>query len=160
MKRFLVLQVLILASLLLGGCAGTSLRVQTAYQPDYGDKLTYVVVPKVEVSDEALSILRQELDSQLQSKGLLAASPTEARKSVEISITNYYMRHGATRALVGIMAGADNMQSSVQVKDRKTLAVVGEFAVESKNPSAWGTSRGMIMEHADKIVEYLRSGRR
>jgi hypothetical protein len=57
------------------------------------------------------------------------------------------------------MAGADNMQSSVQVKDRKTQAVVGEFAVESKNPTAMGTSRGMIIEHADKIVEYLTSGR-
>jgi hypothetical protein len=158
MKR-LALQGFVLASLLLGGCAGTALRVQSAYQPASGDKLTYVVVPKVEVSDEALSILRQELDSQLQAKGLLAANPAEARKSVEISITNYYMRHGATRALVGVMAGADNMQSSVQVKDRKTQTVVGEFAVESKNPSAWGTSRGMIMEHADKIVEYLRSGR-
>jgi hypothetical protein len=158
MKR-LILQSFLLASLLLSGCAGTAMRVQTAYQPASGDKLTYVVVPKVEVSDEALSILRQQLDSKLQGSGLLAASPAEARKSVEISITNYYMRHGATRALVGVMAGADNMQSSVQVKDRKTQAVVGEFAVESKNPTAMGTSRGMIIEHADKIVEYLTSGR-
>jgi Domain of unknown function (DUF4410) len=158
MKR-LALQGFVLASLLLSGCAGTALRVQSAYQPASGDKITYAIFPKVEVSDEALSILRQELDSQLQGKGLLAANPTEARKSVEISITNYYMRHGATRALVGIMAGADNMQSSVQVKDRTTQVVVGEFAVESKNPTAWGTSRAMIMEHADKIVEYLTSGR-
>jgi len=158
MKR-IVLQGFVLTSLLLGGCAGTALRVQSAYQPASGDKLTYVVVPKVEVSDEGLSILRQELDSQLQGKGLLAASPVEAKKSVEISITNYRMRHGAARALVGVMAGTDNMQSSVQVKDRKTQAVVGEFAVESKNPTAWGTSRGMITEHAGRIVEYLTSGR-
>ena len=158
MKRIALLG-FVLASLLLGGCAGTALRVQSAYQPASGDKLTYVVVPKVELSDEALSILRQELDSQLRGSGLLAANPAEARKSVEISITNYYMRHGATRAMVGIMAGADNMQSSVQVKDRRTQAVVGEFAVESKNTTAWGTSRGLIVDHANKIVEYLRSGR-
>jgi hypothetical protein len=68
------------------------------------------------------------------------------------------MRHGATRALVGVMAGADNMQSSVQVRDKKSQAVVGEFFVESKNPTAMGTSRGMIVEHANKIVQYLRSG--
>jgi len=132
--------------------------VQTAYQPTPGDKVTYAVVPKVQVSEEALSILRQELESQLQGSGLLAANSGEARKNVEISITNYYMRHGATRALVGVMAGADNMQSSVQVRDKKSQAVVGEFFVESKNPTAMGTSRGMIVEHANKIVQYLKSG--
>jgi len=157
MKRLLV-QGVVVASLLLGGCAGTALRVQTAYQPTPGDKVTYAVVPKVQVSEEALSILRQELESQLQGSGLLAANSGEARKNVEISITNYYMRHGATRALVGVMAGADNMQSSVQVRDKKSQAVVGEFFVESKNPTAMGTSRGMIVEHANKIVQYLKSG--
>jgi hypothetical protein len=134
------------------------MRVQTAYLPTSGDKLTYAVVPKVPVSEEALSILRQELNSQLRGSGLLAANPEEARKNVEISITNYYMRHGATRALVGVMAGADNMQSSVQVRDTKSQAVVGEFSIESTNPTALGTSRGMIVEHANKIVQYLRSG--
>src|SRR6266511_1449358 len=93
MKRLLV-QGVVVASLLLGGCAGTALRVQTAYQPTLGEKLTYAVVPKVQVSEEALSILRQELDSQLQGSGLLAATSGEARKNVEISVTNYYMRHG------------------------------------------------------------------
>jgi hypothetical protein len=157
MKRLLA-QGLLVVSLLLGGCAGTGLRVQTAYQPAPGDKLSYAVVPKVQVSEEALSILRQELDSQLRGGGLLAANPAEARKNVEISITNYYMRHGAARALVGVMAGADNMQSSVQVRDTKSQALVGEFSVESKNPTAMGTSRGMIVEHANQIVKYLRSG--
>lgn len=81
-----------------------------------------------------------------------------ADRKAEIVIVNYYMRHGATRALVGIMAGADNILSQVTVRDGGG-AVLGEFTVESKNPSAWGTSRGMIEEHADKIVGYLKAGK-
>lgn len=146
--------------MMIGGCAGTGMRVQTAYQPTSGDKLTYTVVAKVAVSDQALSILRQEIDSQLQNSGMLATNPDEARKHVEISITNYYMRHGAVRALVGIMAGSDNMKSSVQVKDKQSQVVVGAFFVESTNPTAMWTSKGMIEEHAKKIVEYLKSGGR
>jgi hypothetical protein len=156
MKK-LILQGLLVASLLLTGCAGTKMSVQAPYQPTQGAALAYVVNPKVEVSDEALGILRQRLDSQLRASGLLASS-AGASKQVEISIVNYYMRHGATRALVGVMAGADNMQSSVIVKDSTTQAVLGEFKVESSNPTAMGTSRGMIEDHADKIVAYLKSG--
>jgi hypothetical protein len=44
------------------------------------------------------------------------------------------------------------------VKDAKTGTALSKFSVESKNPTAWGTSRGMIEEHADKIVNYLKSG--
>jgi hypothetical protein len=57
------------------------------------------------------------------------------------------------------MAGADNILSQVTVRDAASGSVLGEFVVESKNPSAWGTSRGLIEEHADKIVSYLKSGR-
>jgi hypothetical protein len=138
--------------LLAAGCAGTSLNVQKAYAPGAGEKYSYTVNPKVEVPAEALDILKARLQSQL------ADRTDPAGRKVEIAITNYYMRHGAARALVGIMAGADNMLSVVTVRDAAG-AVVGEFAVESKNPSAWGTSRGMIEEHADKIAAYLKSGK-
>lgn len=155
MKRLIALVILVAVSL--GGCS-TAGNVQRAYRPAPGDTISYVIIPKAEVSDEALAILRSELDGELRASGLLAAGPADARKAVEISITSYRMRHGATRAMVGIMAGSDNMQSSVVVTDKASGAVVGQFSVQSKNSTAWGTSRGMIADHAGKIVEYLRSG--
>ena len=145
----------IVASVLMAGCAGTKLSVQAPYRPDTASKLSYVITPKVAVSEEALGILRQRLDIQLNAEGLLGPNPT---RQVEISIVNYYMRHGAARALVGVMAGADNMQSTVTIRDTQTQAVLGEFKVESNNATAMGTSRAMIEEHADKIANYLKSG--
>ncbi|HYS14747.1 MAG TPA: DUF4410 domain-containing protein [Burkholderiaceae bacterium] len=143
--------------LAIAGCAGTSLNVQKSYGPTSGEKFSYAINPKVEVSAEALEIMETRLKSQLGDS--LQASAGQSGKNVEISITNYYMRHGATRAMVGIMAGADNILSQVTVRDAASGSVLGEFVVESKNPSAWGTSRGLIEEHADKIVSYLKSGR-
>lgn len=148
---------LVVTFLVLAGCAGTGMKVQTAYTPTPGASITYTVDPKVEISQEALGIFRQRLDSQFGTSGLLATGKPPAR-SVDIVITNYYMRHGATRALVGILAGADNMQSSIIVRDMKTKAVIGQFAVESTNPTAMFTSRGLIEDHADKIVRYVSSG--
>jgi len=142
--------------LAVAGCAGTSLNVQKSYGPTSGEKFSYAINPKVEVSAEALEIMEARMKSQL-GDSLQAAG--QSGKTVEISITNYYMRHGATRAMVGIMAGADNILSQVTVRDAAGGKILGEFVVESKNPSAWGTSRGLIEEHADKIVSYLKSGR-
>jgi hypothetical protein len=138
--------------LALAGCAGTSLSVQKPYSSSSsGQKIAYSVNPKVEVSAEALEILDARLKTQLD-------GGAGADRKVDIVITNYYMRHGATRAMVGIMAGADNILSQVTVRDASG-AVLAEFTVESKNPSAWGTSRGMIEEHADKIVSYVKTGK-
>jgi len=64
------------------------------------------------------------------------------------------MRDGAARALAGIFAGADNINTTVLIKNND--ATVGEYVVESSNASAWGTSRGSIEKHIDKIVDYLK----
>lgn len=144
--------------LIMAGCAGTSLRVQSAYQPLPGEKIVYDIKNNVEVSEEAFRIMRARLNGQLQVNGLLAAWIEESDKLVEITITNYYMRNDATRLLIGIMAGVDKITSTIRVKNRKTKTVLAEFVVHSKNPSAWGSSRGMIEEHVDRIVQYLKSG--
>ena len=38
--------------------------------------------------------------------------------------------------------------------------ILGEFVVESENNTAWGTSKGLIEGHADKIVKYLADGKK
>ena len=150
---------LVVSCLLIAGCAGTTMRVQTEYRPVAGEKFGYEIVNMAKMSEEALVIMRLRLDGELANKGLLATGPQESGRKVEIVVTNYYMRHGAARSLVGVMAGADNITSTVKVKDGKTNAVLGEFVVESKNPTALGTSRGLVEGHADLIVRYLQTGR-
>jgi hypothetical protein len=155
-----VAAVLIVASSLLAGCAGTSAMVKSEYRLAQGEKLNLQLTAPPTASEEGITILRERLTAQLSSNRLLAAASDASVRTIEVAVTNYYMRHGATRAMVGIMAGADNIQSTVKVKDQASGKVLSEFTVESKNPSAWGTSRGLIEEHADKVVETLKGAKR
>ena len=157
MNRILVAGAL-LPCLLLVACAGASLRVDRPYQPSPGQKFTYEIVNKAQVPAEGLGILEARLATQLTGSGLLTSRTDKSARTVEIVIENYYMRHGATRAMVGVMAGADNILSTVIVKEAGSGEVLARFQVQSSNPTALGTSRGLIEEHADKIVNYLKSG--
>ncbi len=155
MKRILVTIILIL----LAGCA-TAAQIQSQYRLTQGEKLKLQVTAPPSANEEALQIFNERLTTQLSSNGLLAGPSDASARNLEVSVTNYTMRHGAARAMLGIMAGSDNMQSTVKIKDQTTGSVLSEFTVESTNSTAWGTSKGMIEDHADKIVETLKVGKR
>ena len=101
-------------------------------------------------------IFESRLNQKMEEFGLLSES--NANTKVEITFVNYYMRHGATRALAGVFAGADNITSIVVIKNIKTSEIISKFQVVSKNPSAMGSAKGLIESHADKIADYLKNG--
>lgn len=158
--KTLIAAIVMASSALLAGCAGTSASVKSEYRLAQGEKLKLQINSSPLVTPQGMTIFQERLTNQLSDSALLASPDDTSSKVIDITVTNYYMRHGATRALVGIMAGADNMQSTIQIKDPKAESVLSEFKVESKNPSAWGTSKGMIEEHADKIVETIKGTQR
>ena len=147
--------ILVASAALLGGCAGTAAIVQSEYRLAQGEKLKLQLNTPPDASEEGMAIMRERLTSQLTANGMLAAMSDASNRAVEVNVTNYYMRHGATRFFAGGFAGADNIQSTVKVKDMTNGKVLSEFKVESKNPTAWGTSKGLIEDHADKIVAIL-----
>lgn len=156
----LLISLFIVACTLLTGCAGTAARIQTDYRLAQGEKVKLHLTAPPTATEEGLKILRDRLTTQLSNSGLLAPTSDGSARTVEVVVTNYSLRHGAARAMLGIMAGADNLQSTVTIKDQTTGKTLAEFVVESKNPTAWGTSQGLIEEHADKIVETLKGGKR
>ncbi|MBK1613624.1 hypothetical protein CKO44_09090 [Rubrivivax gelatinosus] len=158
--KTLALALLLAVATALSGCAGTSAAVKTQYRMVPGEQLNLQVSAPKDVSEEGMAILRDRLKSQLAASGLLASASEAGKQTLEVEVANYYMRHGAARAMVGILAGADNIRSTVRVKDAATGNVVSEFSVESKNPTALGTSKGLIEEHADKIVAVLKGAER
>jgi Domain of unknown function (DUF4410) len=157
MKKFVVSCLMVCASLM-AGC-GTTAKIQTEYKLPQGEKLAFKVDAPQDMSAEALGILNARLTAQLTSSGLLATPADAKARSLDVKVNNYYMRHGATRALFGIMAGADNIQSTIKITDKATGSVLSEFSVESKNASAWGTSSGMLEDHADKIINTLKGSK-
>lgn len=162
MKKIIAV-LLITASALMTGCAGTSSTMKKAYSLPQGEKLKLDISTTgdatKDVSDQGMSIFKDRLIEQLTASNLLAGDTDASNKTIEVVVTNYYMRHGATRATVGIFAGADNVQSTVKVKNTKTGEYLSEFTVESKNPTAWGTAHGMIQDHADEIVATLKKSK-
>ena len=75
---------------------------------------------------------------------------------IEITFNNYYVRPGAARALVGVMAGVDNITSTVVIKEKDNDKIVGEFRVISKNATAWSSARDLIEQHVDVIISNLK----
>jgi hypothetical protein len=155
MKKALA-AILITSTVLLGGCAGTSATLKSEYRLAQGEKVKLQLHTPQGASTEGMSILRERLVLQLSASGLFAGANDATARTLDVNVTNYYMRHGATRHMVGILAGADNIQSTVTIREAATGKVLSEFKVESKNPTGWGTSRGLIQEHSDKIVEMLK----
>ena len=152
--RAIAALIAIVTTLFLVGC-GTSAVVKSDYRQSQNEKLILRLNTPATASQEGAMILRERLNSQLSSNGLLAAVDDGSTKMLEVNVTNYTMRHGAARAMLGIMAGSDTIQSTVRIKDQANGSVLAEFAVESKNSTALGTSRGLIEEHADEIVATL-----
>jgi hypothetical protein len=159
MRKFAVAMMLA-SGVLMAGCAGTAAVVQSEYRLAQGEKLKLQLNPLPAASEQGMAILQARLTTRLSSAALLADAGDVSSRTLEVTLTNYYMRHGAARATVGILAGADNVQSRAQVKDPVTGKVLSEFSVESKNPSAWGSSKGLLEEHADKIVDTLVRAKR
>ena len=161
MKQFRRLALGLIASftLLITGCSTTA-NIKSAYQPVADQKLALKVSAPPSATQEGLQIFNDRLKSQLSSRGLLAGPSDSRVLTLDVVVNKYTMRHGASRALLGILSGTDTIESTVRVVDSSNGAILSEFTVESGNATAWGTSRGMIEDHADKIVESLASGKK
>jgi hypothetical protein len=154
MRRSFAIALALFAALVLPAC-GTSSHVNQRYAPAAGDQFAYTIENPGGMIAEDLTTLRTSLDSQLRAAGLLAATPSGAERKVTITINEYRMRHGAARALVGIMAGKDTIRSTVKVVDANGR-VLGATEVDSGNSTAWGTTDGLIEGHAEEIANFLR----
>ena len=141
---------------LLTGCAGTNVTVNKQYNYVSTDTFKYNIIDNANVTAQGMDIFKGRLKSKLDEQSLLS---NNSNKIIEITFTNYYMRHGATRSLAGIMAGSDNITTTVLIKDKANGKVVGEIVVISKNPTAVGTAQGLIEGHADKIVSFIKTGK-
>ncbi|RCS58072.1 DUF4410 domain-containing protein [Parvibium lacunae] len=139
----------------LSGCAGTTAAVKSEYRLAQGEKVTFKVTAPENLTEEARGIFISRLTEKLTSSGLLTSDADANAREIDIQIMYYRMRHGATRAMLGVIAGSDNMHSVVKVKNKSTGEVLSEYTIDSNNATAMGTSRGMIRDHADKIIETL-----
>lgn len=151
-----MLFVLLMSLVALTGCVGSQSTVREAYrgaQPS--ERFVLQIQNPGQMTGEAWQILEGRLKQQLGTTLTAGADATANR--LEVRVDYYRMRHGAVRAMFGIMAGRDHIQSMVTIKSADGR-VLGTTVVDSTNPTAMWTSRGLIEGHADEIVGFLKSG--
>lgn len=147
---------LILAAAALAGCSTNNVMHSASKVPE-NQTYTYSIEQPQEMSVAGLAEFRTSFESALRAANLhvLEGQPDQPA-NVSITVVNYYMRHGAARALVGVMAGRDSIRSRVRVVGSQGQEIA-LFEVESYNATALGTSGGMIENHAKEIVDRLLS---
>lgn len=102
--------------------------------------------------------MAQYFQQSLES-GLMASGAKVDRKSgtlaVEVNFVSYNMRGDVARVLGGVFAGTDYIQSEVKIRDLNNSEVVGNFTVETRNITIFGSESGYVDEHAKKISSAL-----
>lgn len=158
MKLVSLAGVLLCCELLIG-CVEMSLNIREPYQADPGHNFTYQIIDNGKAPLEALSILRERVIDQLDAAGLTTQSGSGEPRIVEIVVTKYQMRPSWEKLGVGSIGGTDWISTSIVVKDAISQAVLSRFEAESKYSSSLISPRRLMQKHADKIVNYLKTGK-
>lgn len=141
---------------MLTGCASSTKIDQPVASTEASAPVTYsdIVVDNrgTEAPEHFLvavkSYLRQELDRQ-------AMYSPQSGKQVVITVVDYRMRSGFSRAMFGVLAGKDGIDSQVTIKDSKSGKVIGRSTVSSYNVLAVGGMEDIARMHAEEIAKFL-----
>lgn len=138
--------------LVFAGCAGTRTVVNESYSASSGDTFRIDILNTANATEAGINVFKSQLASY---DSMLKVGNPNPTRMVTIEFTNYYVRPGATRALVGVMAGSDNVSTVTTVLDATTGEVLGSVKHVTKNPTAVVGINSLIKGHADKIAQYL-----
>jgi hypothetical protein len=111
-----------------------------------------------DVPEAFVSNVQGRLDAELKERGLLGDDKSATHR-VQVRITEYRMRHGVARVMLGVLAGKDGVKSTVKVLDRKTGELIGESDVSTFNAAAIGGPGSIAEMHGEEIVDFLAGNR-
>jgi hypothetical protein len=156
-KYFHALQAIMLAAVLTG--CGSSQAIVKHMDRASATPTKFHLDPIEDHSGKAvpthfLAAVRGYLESDLTQRSLLAADGDTAAH-VRIDVTNYRMRSGFNRAIFGVMAGKDGIESKVTVLDPGAKETVGETNVSTFNVAAIGGEEDIARMHANEITRFL-----
>jgi uncharacterized protein YceK len=139
------------------GCASIDSRVSKTYVQGNGSQLSisFMEDAGVSVPSEQKQLLVNQIREGLSQNGLLATDENNSQHSVIVNIHTFRMRDDAARLAVGIMAGCDNIRSTVIVTDKITGKEIGNAKVSIKECAAWGVASQVITKYTDGVVAYL-----
>ena len=156
---------LILFSLFLSSCTttfinsgtlpgtGTELTTLEEFQPKGTEKFSYELKDWYKIPETELDVFENRLETMLIEKNIFGAG---SNLVLEITFEEYFVRDASSRFMGGVLAGIDNITTSVIIKNKENGEVLGRFKAISKNATAWGSKNSLIEQHAGKIASFLQ----
>lgn len=146
----------------ISGCGTTSSVNQPMSGPAWQGPVYAMGTCKTTDSDasqETCNELRDKVQYGLIKRGLYAKSTGAARRTVNLTITDFRDVGAWGRAWGGVMAGKDALEATVDVIDNQSGKVVGSANASTFNVTALNTTEGsMIGSVSEQLVEFLASG--
>jgi hypothetical protein len=136
---------------------GTEVLIEQEYLSNANDKFTYQISKQsknIYISPDQMKLFKDSLESSLKENNLYN---DESTKNIDIVFTKYFMRESSERLFAGILAGIDNISTTVLIRDSISKEPMGRVVIISQNGSAWGSTESLIKQHAEKIVEFLHN---
>lgn len=123
-------------------------------------RITEVKDSTNQVPERFLIAIKLFTNSKLDKVGLLAQDDSQSTRDVEIVVTSYRMRGSVVRVLWGALSGQeDRVESTVTVREAKTLEAIGELTVISHSRLAIGNEDTLAEMHAEEIANFLGGGK-
>ena len=105
-------------------------------------------------------VIKEQLESSLKDKEMLAAGGATSPRHIKIVMTKFRMRSDPMRFLFGFFAGTDYVNSTVTVVDGETGAKLGETTVHAFNGLAFGSGTTIAEYHAQQVLAFVRNTER
>jgi len=139
------------------GCASVDSQVSKSFVPRNGNKLSLTIKNDsgVSIPVDQYQLLETQIREGLSQNGLLAAHEKNSQYAVIVNLHTFKLRSDASRLTVGILAGCDNINSTVIVNDKITNEEIGNSQISIKECGAWGVASQVIKKYTDGVVTYL-----
>jgi predicted component of type VI protein secretion system len=102
-----------------------------------------------------LSAVQGHLKNELAKESRLAAQPEASSAVVDVKVVSFRMRSGFARAMFGVFAGKDGIESEVTIRDAKSGQVLGSSIVSSFNVMAIGGEEDVARMHGQEIAKFV-----
>ena len=132
---------------------GTKINTLNEFQLTGSEKFSYKLIESNKIPETEKGIFENRLKTKLAEKDIFGA---DSNLVLEITFDEYYIRDAAARLTVGILAGVDNITTSIVIKDKLNEREFGRFEAISRNATIIGSKNAFIEQHADKIASFLQ----
>jgi hypothetical protein len=103
---------------------------------------------------DVLSSLHDELQSELVKSEKIAAKP-DAQVLVHVEVTDFHMRNGASRWMLGAMSGKDSITSKVSLLDASNGTMLYSTQITTSTANQWRGEGSIARLHAREIAKTL-----